>query len=135
MKAIVYRQYGSPDVLHVGEVDRSIKEDMLRHIGADNFIDYTREVITKSGQAYDVIIDMVANSSCSGCIKSLKHRGCYQKCNPRLSDMIRTTLTTKLTNRAVTFTFAGETREELLTLKQMIEDGSIRPVIDKIYSP
>jgi len=34
-----------------------------------------------------------------------------------------------------TFTFAGETCEELLTLKQMVEDGSSRPVIDKIYSP
>ena len=39
------------------------------------------------------------------------------------------------TDRTASYTFAGETREELLTLKQMIEDGSIRPVIDKIYLP
>jgi len=119
----------------VTAVDSPIKEDMLRRIGADHFIDYTREDFTRSGQTYDVIFDMVAKSSYSGCIRSLKSHGRYLKGNPRLTDMIRATLTTKFTGRTATYTFAGETREELLTLKQMIEDGSIRPVIDKIYSP
>lgn len=119
----------------VTAVDSPIKEDMLRRIGVDHFIDYTREDFTRSSETYDVIFDMVANSSYSGCIRSLKPDGRYLKGNPRLSDMIRATLTTTFTGRTATFTFAGETREELLTLKQMVEDGSIRPVIDKIYSP
>ncbi|MBT8445528.1 MAG: NAD(P)-dependent alcohol dehydrogenase [Gammaproteobacteria bacterium] len=119
----------------VTAVDSPIKEDMLRRIGVDHFIDYTREDFTGSGQTYDVIFDMVANSAYSGCIRSLKPDGRYLKGNPRLSDMIRATLTTTFTGRTASFTFAGETREELLALKQMVEDGSISPVIDKIYSP
>ena len=119
----------------VTAVDSPIKEEMLRRIGAGHFIDYTSEDFTRSGQIYDVIFDMVANSDYSGCIRSLKPGGRYLKGNPRLSDMLRMTLTTRFTGRTAIYTFAGETREELLTLKQMIEDGSIRPVIDRIYSP
>jgi NADPH:quinone reductase-like Zn-dependent oxidoreductase len=46
----------------VTAVDSTIKEELLRRIGADHFIDYTKEDFTSSGQTYDVIFDMVANS-------------------------------------------------------------------------
>jgi NADPH:quinone reductase-like Zn-dependent oxidoreductase len=45
----------------VTAVDSTIKEDMLRRIGADHFFDYTREDFTKSSKTYDVIVDMVAD--------------------------------------------------------------------------
>ena len=119
----------------VTAVDSRIKEDMLRRIGADHFIDYTQQDFTKLGQKYNVIFDMVASSSYSECIKSLKPDGRYLKGNPRLSDMIRAFLTTRLTGRTATFAFARETGEELLTLKQMIEDDRIKPVMDRCYPP
>jgi len=119
----------------VTAVDSRIKENMLRRIGADHVIDYARDDFTKLDQKYDVIFDMVAGSSYSGCIKTLKPDGRYLKGNPRLSDMLRAFLTTKFTGRTATCTFAGETEEELLTLKQMIEDDRIKPVIDRIYPP
>jgi NADPH:quinone reductase-like Zn-dependent oxidoreductase len=119
----------------VTAVDSRIKEDMLRRIGADHFIDYSREDFTKLGQKYDVIFDMVASSSYSGCINSLKPNGRYLKGNPRLPDMVRAFLTTKFTDRTATVRFAGETEEELLTLKKMIEDARIKPVIDGCYPP
>lgn len=119
----------------VTAVDSRIKEDMLRRTGADRFIDYTREDFTKDDQKYDVIFDMVAGSSYSACIKSLKPDGRYLKGNPRLSDMIRAVVTTRFTRRTSTFTFARETVEELLTLKEMIDDARIKPVIDRIYPP
>jgi NADPH:quinone reductase-like Zn-dependent oxidoreductase len=119
----------------VTAVDNRIKEDMLRRTGADRFIDYTREDFTKGDQQYDVIFDMVAGSSYSACIRSLKPDGRYLKGNPRLSDMVRAVATTRFTRRTATYTFARETVEELLTLKEMIDDTRIKPVIDRIYPP
>ena len=59
----------------VTAVDHTIKEEMLRQIGADHFIDYTREDFRKSGQKYDVILDMVADSPFFGSLKSLNPGG------------------------------------------------------------
>lgn len=59
----------------VTAVDSTIKEEMLRRIGADHFFDYTTEDFTKSGETYDVIFDMVARSSYSACVKSLNPKG------------------------------------------------------------
>ena len=117
----------------VTAVDSTIKEDMLRRIGADYFFDYTKEDFTKSGQTYDVIFSMVANTSFSDCINTLNPRGRYVIANPRLSDMLRSVLTTIFTNKTAIFEFANEKEEELLTLKKMIEEGKIMPVVDKIF--
>lgn len=117
----------------VTAVDSTIKEAMLRRIGADHFIDYTREHFAASGATYDVIFDMVAGSSYTACIKALKPNGRYLKGNPRLSDMIRSAFTTRFTDKTVTVAFAGESREELIALKEMIEEGKIAPIVDKVY--
>ncbi|MFT6286847.1 MAG: NADPH:quinone reductase-like Zn-dependent oxidoreductase [Halieaceae bacterium] len=117
----------------VTAVDSSIKEGMLRDIGADHFVDYTRVDFTKSGRSYDVIFNMVANTSYSACITALRPGGRYLMGNPRLSDMLRSMFTPLSTDKTVTFTFARETEEELLTLKTMIEAGEIKPVVDQVY--
>ena len=117
----------------VTAVDSSIKEEMLRSIGADHFVDYSLEDFTKSGQSYDVIFNMVANTSYSDCITALRPGGRYLMGNPRLSDMLRSVFTSLLTDKTVTFTFARETEEELLALKTMIEEGKIKPIVDQVY--
>ncbi|WP_299485264.1 NAD(P)-dependent alcohol dehydrogenase [Acaryochloris sp. IP29b_bin.137] len=117
----------------VTAVDSTIKEKMLRQIGADHFFDYTQEDFTQSSQTYDVILDMVAKSSYTKCIQALKPQGRYLLANPRLSDMFRALLTSKLTDKTAVFAFAGETEEELLALKQMIEAGQIKAAVDQIY--
>jgi NADPH:quinone reductase-like Zn-dependent oxidoreductase len=114
-------------------VDSTIKEEMLRHLGADHFFDYTKENFAKSGQSYDVIFNMVARSSFSECVKALNPGGRYLMGNPRLSDMLRSVLTFRFTDKEAIFAFAGEKEEELLALKQMIEEGKIRSCVDKIY--
>ncbi len=117
----------------VTAVDSTIKGEMLRRIGADKYIDYTKEDFTKSGQTYDVIFDMVAKSSYSGCVKALNPKGRYLMANPRISDMLRSVLTSKFTDKTAIFVFAGEKKEELLALKEMIEEGKIKSIVDKIY--
>ena len=118
----------------VTAVDSTIKEEMLRRIGADHFFDYTKEAFTKSGQTYDVIFDMVARSSYSECVKALNPKGRYLMANPRLSDMLRSVLTSNFTDKTAIFAFAGEKEEELLALKAMIEEGKIKSIVDKIYT-
>lgn len=119
----------------VTAVDSAIKEEMLRRAGAEHFIDYNKQNFTTSGQSYDVIFDMVASSDYSGSIKSLNPGGRYLIGNPRLSDMLRSIVTTRFTDKTVTFAFAGEKEEELLALKEMIEAERIKSIVDKVYPP
>ena len=119
----------------VTAVDSTIKEEMLRRIGADHFFDYSKEDFTKSDQTYDVIFNMVAQSSYSKCVNSLNPKGRYLIGNPRISDMLRSVLTSRFTDKTAIFVFAGETEEELLALKEMIEADKIKSIIDKIYPP
>ncbi len=118
----------------VTAVDSAIKKEMLLRIGADHFFDYTKEDFAKTGHTYDVVFDMVANSSYSDCVKVLNPKGRYLLANPRMSDMLRSVLTSLFTNNTAIFVFAGEKEEELLTLKKMIEEGKIKSIVDKIYS-
>lgn len=69
----------------VTAVDKGIKEEFVRDLGADEFVDYTKEDFAARGERYDVIFDMVPNSSYSTCIKLLNPRGRYLSGNPRFS--------------------------------------------------
>lgn len=117
----------------VTAVDSGIKEAMLRDIGADDFVDYTKEDFTQRGDTYDVIFSMVAQTSYSSCVRALKPGGRYVMANPKLSDMLRSPITSRFSDRKVIFAFAGEKEEELLELKRMIEAGEISATVDKIY--
>ncbi|TVO73525.1 NAD(P)-dependent alcohol dehydrogenase [Sedimenticola selenatireducens] len=118
----------------VTAVDSGIKETMLRRIGVDHFFDYAKDDFTKTGERYDVILDMVAGSSYDGCLKSLNPKGRYLMANPRLFNMLRSVLTSLVSDKRVFFAFAEEKEEELLTLKKMIEEGSIKSIVDNVYS-
>ena len=119
----------------VTAVDSTVKEDILRRVGADHFYDYTKDNFTDGSKKYDVIFNMVARSSYSKCINSLAPGGRYLIGNPRLSDMIRSFFTSRFTSKTVIFAFAGEKEEELIELKDMIEEGKINAIVDGIYSP
>jgi NADPH:quinone reductase-like Zn-dependent oxidoreductase len=117
----------------VTAVDSTIKEDMLKRMGADHFIDYTKENFAAEGRTYDVLFDMVAGSSYTACIKILNPNGRYLSGNPRLSVMVRSVFTTRFTNKTARFAFAGETKADLLALKEMIEDGRIKSIVDRVF--
>ncbi len=117
----------------VTAVDSAIKEDLLRRIGADHFIDYSKETFFASGQTYDVIFDMVPGSSYSLCISALNANGRYLSGNPSLSVMVRSVLTTRFTDKTAIFAFARESKSELSALKEMIEDGRVVSILDRVY--
>jgi len=114
-------------------VDSTEKLDMLRSIGADQVIDYTQEDFTKSGETYDVIFDVVGKSSYSGSIRSLKQNGRYLLANPGLSQMVRGPWTTMTSSKKVIIGAANQKTEDLIFLKELIEAGKMKSVIDRRY--
>ncbi len=114
-------------------VDRTGKLDMLRAIGADQVIDYTQEDFTRSGQTYDIIFDVVGKSSFSGCIRSLKQNGRYLLANPGPSHMVRGLWISMTSSKKVIIGASNAKAEDLVFLKNLIEAGTIKPVIDRSY--
>jgi len=117
----------------VTAVDSTGKLEMLRSIGADHVIDYTQEDFTKRGEIYDVIFDVVGKSSFSGSIRSLKQNGWYLIANPRLSLMVRGLWTSKISSKNVISQVASPKTEDLIFLKELIEAGKIKSIIDRHY--
>jgi len=117
----------------VTAVDSTGKLDMLRSIGADQVIDYTKEDYIASDPTYDVILDVVGKSSYSGSIRSLKEQGFYLIANPRVSKMVRGLWTSITSSKKVVTETASRKTEDLLYLKELIEAGKIMPVIDRSY--
>jgi len=117
----------------VTAVDKPGKLEMLRSISADHVIDYTQEDFTKSGQTYDVIFDTVGKSSFSGSLRSLKENGTYLNANPGLLGSVRMRWTSKRSSKRVIPWTAGYTANNLLALKELIEAGTIKAVIDRRY--
>lgn len=117
----------------VTAVDSADKLDMLRSIGADHVIDYIQEDFTKNDETYDVIFDVVGKSSFSHSIRSLKKDGRYLLANPRLLPMIRGLWTSMTSDKKVMFEFASYKTEDLVFLKELIEAGKIKAVIDRCY--
>jgi NADPH:quinone reductase-like Zn-dependent oxidoreductase len=117
----------------VTAVDSTEKLDMLLSIGADNVVDYTREDFTKRGKTYDFILDVVGKSSFSGSIRSLNQNGRYLIANPELSQMVRGLWTSMISSKKVIFGASNGKTEDLIFLKELIEAGKIKSVIDRRY--
>jgi len=114
-------------------VDSTGKLDMLRSIGANQVIDYTQEDFTKSGESYDVIFDVVGKSLFSSSVRSLKQNGRYLLANPGLSQMVRGRWTSMISSKKVIFGAASHKTDDLIFLKELIEAGKIKSVIDRRY--
>lgn len=117
----------------VTAVDSTGKLDMLRSIGADHVIDYTRQDFTRSGQLHDVIYDVVGKSPFSRSIKSIREGGIYLLGNAGLTQALRGSWATRTGSRKVIMGTSSQKAEDLVALKELIEAGKIRTVIDRIY--
>ena len=87
--------------------------ELVKSLGADQVIDYTQEVFTRNGETYDVIFDAVGKLSPSQGKKALKKTGVYLNVH--------------------TASDGGNNVENLILLKELIEAGKIKPVIDQFY--
>lgn len=114
-------------------VDHSIKLNMIKAIGADHVIDYTKEDFAQNGVKYDVIFDTVYQSSFSKCIRTLKDDGCYLMANTGPRRMLLGLWISWITRKKVIFALASESVEDMSYLAELIASGKIKPVIDKSY--
>lgn len=114
-------------------VDKTSKADVVREAGADAFIDYSERSYTDENQRYDVVFNMVANEPYGNALGVLTPGGRYLMGNPRLLNMVRSVLTGWFSKRRAYFAFAAETVDQLETLKAMIEEEDLRPLVDQTY--
>ena len=114
-------------------VDSTAKLDMLRSVGADHVVDYTQEDFTRRGETYDVIFDVVGKGSFSRSIKSLKENGRYLLANFALSKMVRGQWISMRSNKKVIIEVSSPKTEDLVFLRELIEAGVIRSIIDRRY--
>lgn len=115
-------------------VDSTSKLEMLRSIGAEHVIDYTQEDFTRNDETYDVIFDVPGRSSFSGSIRSLKQNGRYLLANPGLSHVLQRPWTFMRSGKKVIFGAASQKTEDLIFLRDLIDAGHIKSVIDRRYS-
>lgn len=107
--------------------------EMVKSLGADKVIDYTKEHFTESGETYDVIFDTVGKSSFSDCIRSLKENGSLLLAAAGPSEMIRGAWTSITSSKKVISGVMSETAEDVIFLKELIEAGQMKAVIDRSY--
>jgi NADPH:quinone reductase-like Zn-dependent oxidoreductase len=116
--------------------------DMVRSIGADQVVDYTRDDFTRSPQRHDLMFDLVGNRSLSECRRVVKPKGVYLASygkpeNLWLGPLVRLlgmmALSPLVSQRLRPFVTQAN-REDLQLLRELIEAGEVTPVIDRTYS-
>jgi NADPH:quinone reductase-like Zn-dependent oxidoreductase len=109
--------------------------DLVRSLGADHVIDYTREDFTKTGQQYDFIFDAVGKSSFGACKKLLKINGVYISTElGKNAENIWLALSGLLSSgKKVLFPLPYINKEDVIFLKELAERGKFKPLIDRIY--
>ena len=122
----------------VTAVCSAVNIELVRSLGAHKVIDYTKEDFTKNGQTYDIIFDAVGKSSFSRCKSSLNQRGVYVTSVPAPDFLFGMLLTSKSKGKKAAFVAPGlrsssDKAKDLGLLKELIEAGKIRSVIDRRY--
>lgn len=109
--------------------------DLVRSLGADEVIDYTQRDFTQLDQQFDIVFDAVGKSSFGKCKPLLKNKGIYMSTelgymsqNPFLA-----IITPLLGGKRVLFPLPTISRQDVVFLKELVESGRFRPVIDRTY--
>jgi NADPH:quinone reductase-like Zn-dependent oxidoreductase len=106
---------------------------LVRSLGADHVIDYTKADFTANGERYDVIVDIAGTAPFSRCKHSLKERGRLLLVLCGLPDMLRAPWESMTTGKKIIAGPAAERAEDLRFLAQLAEAGAFKPVIDRRY--
>jgi NADPH:quinone reductase-like Zn-dependent oxidoreductase len=107
--------------------------EFVKSLGADRVIDYTREDFTKNGQIYDVIFDIMNKSSFAKCKNSLNEDGRYLLASFKMKQVFQMLWTSMFGTKKVICALSGEKIEDLLFIKELVEKGRIKSIIDKRF--
>ena len=115
--------------------------DMVRSIGADQVVDYTQEDFTKSGQRYDLILDMIGNHSFSDLRGALTPKGTLvlvggpdegRWLGP-LPGLLKTVVLSRCVSQKLLPFLAHLSKDDLIVMRELLESGKVAPVIDRSY--
>lgn len=118
----------------VTAIDIGSKLDVLASIGADHTIDFTKEDFTKQGVVYDTIFDVAGKIPVRKDYKVLRDGGILILANPKMRHVIRGRLTSLFSSKKIRIGIISYEKDDLPKLTKFIEDGTIRPVIDRTYN-
>lgn len=115
--------------------------DLVRSLGADHVVDYTKEDFTRSGERYDVILDMVATQPLADYRRALKPRGTYVLVGfvdkgrwlKTISGLVEVALLSRFVSQELTGFIANITAQDLDVLRELMQAGKVTPVIDRRY--
>lgn len=109
--------------------------ELLRGLGADRVVDYTAQDFTKDDQEYDVVIDAVGKTTFGRCRRLLKSAGIYVSPDggPLFQNLFLALVTPLLRGRRVMLPIPGRSQEKVRYVKELIESGRFKPVIDRRY--
>lgn len=107
--------------------------EFVKAIGADKVVDYSREDFTQNGETYDLIFDILGKSSFSRCQNSLKQNGIYLLASFKMKQLFQMLRTSRRDGKKVICALSSESAEELLFIKELVETGKIKSIIDRCY--
>jgi NADPH:quinone reductase-like Zn-dependent oxidoreductase len=108
--------------------------ELVKSLGADRVIDYTKEDFTKNGENYDVIFDTVGKTPYPGCLRSLKKEGTYLQAVSAPGISMRMRWASLTSSKKMVGGGPPPKSEDLVFLKELVDAGKIRPVTDRVYS-
>jgi NADPH:quinone reductase-like Zn-dependent oxidoreductase len=120
---------------HVTAVCNTPNLEIVRSLGADDVIDYTAEDFAARDESYDAVLDAVGKISLARCRPVLARGGCYiaTEFGPRLQNPFLALRPARLTRHRVLFPLPRYKKAEVLFVKQLMEAGKYRAVIDRCY--
>ena len=107
--------------------------EFVKSLGADKVIDYTKEDFTQNGETYDLIFDILGRSSFSRCKSSLNENGRYLLASFKMKQLFQMLWTSRIGSKKVICALSGEKLEDLLLIKELVEAGKIKSIIDRRY--
>jgi NADPH:quinone reductase-like Zn-dependent oxidoreductase len=128
-------QLGKHFDAHVTAVCNTKNVELVRSLGADEVIDYTRDDFTRNGKTYDVVFDAVGKHSFRRCRHSLKPGGTYTETDPGFMWHVPalSLVTRWIGDKTVALGITKYAKRDVELLKELIEMGEFRPVVDRRY--
>jgi len=128
-----YVQYLSYYNVSITAVCNTKDFELVKMLGATRFLDYKKQDFTKDEERYDFVFDAVGKRSFYQCKVLLKEKGIYTTSGGSLVNLLPTLITPFLGGKRVLFVPPKDVKGGLNFIKDLIEKGKFRPVIDKIY--
>jgi len=107
--------------------------EYVKSLGADRVIDYTEEDFAQNGETYDLIFDILGRSSYSRCKNSLKPKGIYLLASFKMKALLQMLWTGMVGSKKVICVLSSEKSEDLVFVKELIEAGKYKSIVDRCY--